>query len=114
MMHVTPVSVNRGPNQAGVSPPNPPPYLGRRAGSVQKRHHCSSQTKASGGKKICGEDLAADDLEKKFHNTQHTKHSVYYVKQASIASALPGQCMIFFVRMHFQQTYLRLAVMFTS
>lgn len=25
MMHVTPVSVNRGPNQAGVSPPNPPP-----------------------------------------------------------------------------------------
>lgn len=24
-------------------------------------------------KKICGEDLAAGELEKKFHNTQHTK-----------------------------------------
>lgn len=113
-MHVTPVSVNRGPNQAGVSPPNPPPTWDGGQGQSKNATIAPLKPKLQEEKKICGEDLAADDLEKKFHNTQHTKHSVYYVKQASIASALPGQCMIFFVRMHFQQTYLRLAVMFTS
>lgn len=73
MMHVTPVSVNRGPNQAGVSPPNPPPTWDGGQGQSKNATIAPLKPKLQEEKKICGEDLAADDLEKKFYNTQHTK-----------------------------------------
>lgn len=114
MMHVTPVSVNRGPNQAGVSPPNPPPTWD--GGQCQSKNTTIAplKPKLQEEKKTAVKTWPQTIWRRSFTIPNTQKHSVYYVKQASIASALPGQCMLFFVRMHFQQTYLRLAVMFTS